>query len=96
MNYRASQVTRFPLDAARTLLSAESVTIFGIVFANGAAQTANINVHDGEDVKRLTVVVPANDTIPIDIEWVADKGIKLPSIGDANVVVTIFHSAVSS
>ena len=96
MNYRASQVTRFSLDVARTLLSSESVTIFGIIYSNAANNPAEIDIHDGNDTKKITIVVPANDSRIVDFEWIADKGLKIPSMGRSDVVVTIFHSGVGS
>lgn len=96
MNYRASRVTRFELDEARTLLSADTLTVFCIIFSNGHSEPAEIDLTDGAGNKKITIIVPANDSRVIDCEWVADGGIKLPTLDDANVVVTIFHSAVSS
>jgi hypothetical protein len=42
------------------------------------------------------MTVPAQDTIPFEMAWMADNGLLIDSIGDADVVVTVFHSAIGA
>jgi hypothetical protein len=93
MNARGSRVTRVTLDADRTIASGESITVFGFIVANSTQNAAEVNITDGTAVtKQITVTVPAQDSRTFDIEFVSDDGITIDSLGNENVIVTVFHS----
>jgi hypothetical protein len=92
VNYRASVVTRVTLDADRQIASGDSIVVFGIVFSNSTTLPAEIDVLDGAGTKHITVTVPPEDTRIVDFEFIADSGLTIDSLGNANVVATVFHS----
>lgn len=96
MNSRASRVTRVTLDQDQPIAGGESITVFYIVVANSTVLDAEVDLKDVSGNVLLTIVAPAHQSETLEIEWVADKGLVVDGIGDANVVVTVFHSAGGS
>ena len=92
MNYRASKVTTFAMDAARTVSSGETITVFGIIISNTTSNPADLVFQNGSGTAIITVTVPANDSKIIDIEFIADDGLVIASAGSADVDVTVFYS----
>ena len=93
MNYRASRVTRVTLDANRIIGAGATITVFYILVANSTSSIAEVDIQDGDSKNRITVVVPPNSSVPVEVEWIADNGLVISGLGNANVFVTIFHSA---
>lgn len=97
MNYRASNVTRVTLNADRTIgNTGDTMVIFAILLANNQSCPAEVDIQNQEGTKTITVVVPPAASFLVDIEWVADNGIKLSSINNIGVIATIFHSSAGA
>lgn len=96
MNYRASRTTRVTLDQDRVIASGDTITVFGIIVANSANQPAEVDIQDASGNNKITITVPAQDSRESKIEWIADGGVLIDSIGDSNVIVTVFHSQPGS
>ncbi len=92
MDYRASRLSFVTLDADRTIASGSTIVVFGIVVANSTVNVAEVHILDGDQTNRLVITVPPKDSKWIDIEWIADNGLIIDSIGSADVFVTVFHS----
>ncbi len=94
MNLKATRSSRVTLDADQTIESGEPIAVFFIIVSNAHSDAAEVDFQTGDGTAtEFTVSVPANDSIVLDVPYIADKGIKLPSIGNANVIVSVFHSA---
>lgn len=92
MNFRPSIITRVDLSADRTIQAGDSITVFGIIFANSSGFDAEIDVSDGNGTKKITMTVRSHDSRFIDVPFVADNGLRIDSIGSDQVYVTVFHS----
>ena len=91
----ASNYTTFAPGAAAdgAVLSEGSIKVFGIVAANtnSSAETVIIEEADGSTVI-MRLQVPANNTIVMDIPFVADNGINVTT--GATTTTTVFHSQI--
>lgn len=88
----ASKITRSVMDAARTV-SESTIRVHGIVVSNATASVAEVVFTDTDDTPILNITCPANDSEHWTPVWIADNGLKITSVGDADVVVTVAHSA---
>jgi hypothetical protein len=88
----ASLVTRVTLDADRQIESGNSITVYGIIFSNSTTLPAEIDILDGAGTKHITATVPPESSVVSEVVFIADSGLTIDSIGDANVVVTVFHN----
>ena len=91
----ASAHTRVTLDVAQTI-SAGSIRVQAIVVSNATVTPAEVVFTDADGTNILNITVPAQNTIPFEMSWMADNGLLIDSIGDANVVVTVFHGAIGA
>jgi hypothetical protein len=97
MDYRASKTTRVTLDADRQIGDGQTITVYGIIIANNhATQPASVEFQSADEDVKFTLNCPAQDSKVMDIEFVADKGLEIDSIGDASVIVSVFHSQAGS
>ena len=92
MNQRAAIVTRVDLSADRIIGNSETITIFGIILANSSSFDAEIDISDIVGTKKITVSVPSHDSKNIEIEFIADNGLRIDGIGSDKVYATVFHS----
>lgn len=92
MNYRASKITRVTLDANRTISSGQTITVFWIVITNSNSSDAEINITDAAGNNSLIVNCMAHDSKVLPIEFVADGGLIIQSIGSTTVSVMVGHS----
>lgn len=95
MIFHASNYTTFAPGASAdgAVLSEGSIKVFGIVAANtdSSAETVVIEEADGSTVI-MRLRVPANDTVVMNIPFVADNGINVTTA--ANTTVVVFHTTV--
>ena len=77
--------------------SGASITVYGFVLANADTQNARTVTFSATDATAgdiMVIVLAASTTIPWDMEWRADKGLKLTcSAADADVTYTVLHSS---
>jgi hypothetical protein len=93
VNYKAAKVTTVNLSAARTIESGSTISIFCVVVANqDPASDADVEISDGNGNVVLPLAIASGDTVVVPAHWIADSGISIASLGNANVHVTIFHS----
>ena len=88
----ASQLTRDTLDAERTN-SAGTFRVLGIIVSNATISDVEIVFNDNTGTNLLNIAVPAHDSVEYSASWIAEAGLIIPSLGDANVVVTVAHGA---
>jgi len=82
------------LDADRLIADGASIYVDHIVVANNSGSGVLVPFRTANDsADELQLAVVANDTLSIQADWLADKGILVKSVGSANVIVTIFHSS---
>jgi len=97
MNWKAAKVTTGALDSDLSIETGNTITVFCIVVANqNDAAVTDVDIKDGDGNVIIPIAVPQNDTVVIDAVWVADNGITVSSLSDANVHVTVFHSQAGS
>lgn len=91
----SSRRTRVTLDQDRLIENGEPCRIDRIVVANstGAGHTVNFERASSAGTVEFTIFVPANDTKGEEPPSIWDGGMKIKSVGDAGVIVTVFHSA---
>ncbi len=86
----APKITRVTLDAARTI-STGSIRVQNIMISNATVSAAEVVFTDTDDTPILNITVPPQDSEDWAVVWIADNGLKVTSLGDANVVVTVAH-----
>jgi hypothetical protein len=93
----ATRIETSDLTAAVTLFST-SRRVVGITVANttGLAETVDFTTGDGLATALFTVEVGINDTIEMNIPFIADKGLRVNTANGAGVVVTAFTGADGS
>jgi hypothetical protein len=98
VNWKASKVTTGALDTALTIESGNTITVFCVIVANQNDDPASVDVEikNGVGDVVIPVAVQPNDTVVIDTPWIADGGVSVDSLSDANVHVTVFHSQAGS
>ena len=94
MIFHASNYTR--VAAAQTdaqVLSEGTIKVFGVVCANtnSSAETVTLEEADGTTVIQ-SIQVPANDTVVVDIVFLAHKGLNVTT--GATTTCTVYHSQV--
>jgi len=73
---------------------ASTIYVGHIVVANNSGGNVLVEVWTGDGgARETTLACPANDTVSLQEDWLADKGLLVKSVGSANVFITIFHSA---
>jgi len=92
----ASSRTRVTLAAERTI-AAGGIHVYGIMVTDIGGAATRAQFLDVDDNILLDVGIPANGSFEVDIEWLADNGLKVkdPAGDDANVLVTVFHNNLS-
>ena len=95
MGYPAPQVTELSLDADRLILNGDSVKVCFIYAANDSAsqQTVLITDNASSPETKFTIPLSPNEKIHLDFQYIADFGVRVPSVGDADVKVTIGHTS---
>ena len=88
---RAPVLTYVTLDAARNI-SNNSITVYGMIFANSTAGTLTVTAQNSADATIFTVEVPANSTVTFETVWLADSGLGFATNGDADMTVAVFHT----
>ena len=95
MSILASKLTRVTLDAARTI-STGTFRVLGIIVSNATVSDVEIVFRDNNATNLLNITVPAQDSVEFSAAWIAENGLVIPSVGDANVVVTVAHGAAGA
>lgn len=88
----ATTHTRVTLDANRTI-SSSSIRVSNIVVSNATASPAEVVFTDADGTNILNITAPAQSSEFLEVHWIAENGLLITSIGDADVVVTVFHGA---
>ena len=84
-------ISRVTLDADR-VISASSVRVHGVCVSNAAAVAVEVVFEDNSGIPLLNIVVPALDSRTFEGPWLADNGLNVLGLGDADIVVTVIHS----
>ena len=95
--HRASNYTHFPAGGiANQAVEAEgTITVYGVVAANTGGATEEVLIEEGDGstiIQRISV--PAGDTIPVPICFLADAGVNVTP--NTNTSVTVYHSKAGS
>jgi hypothetical protein len=88
----ASQLSRVELDDDR-VISAGTLHVLGILVSNATISDVEVVFKNNAAAPILNIAVPAHDSVEFSAQWMADKGLNVASLGDANVVVTVAHGA---
>ena len=98
MNYRPAIVTRVDLSSDRTIGSGNSITVFYILVSNSSDSPVEVDFQYVGGTNAFRLVCPAKDSRPIEVEFVADKGliIDAPAQNGSDTVVSIWHSQEGS
>ena len=88
----ATKTTRVELNAARTI-SLNSIRVHSILVSNDTAGAIEAEFTDADDVALISIAVPVGATYSWDVMWMADNGLKVATLGDADVSVTVAHPA---
>lgn len=89
----ATRRTRVTLDQDRTIAAGESIIVYYIIVANSSNQAAEVCIQDADGSNEATITVPAQDSRPIEVVWLADTGLRIDGIGSDQVFVTVWHSS---
>tara|TARA_R110000751_G_scaffold93078_2_gene181857 strand:- start:820 stop:1017 length:198 start_codon:yes stop_codon:yes gene_type:complete len=61
--------------------------------SNDTAAAIEAEFTDADDVALLSIAVPVGGTYSWDVIWMADNGLKVATLSDADVSVTVAHTA---
>ena len=86
--------SRVTLDADRVIQGGNSIRVYSVVIANSTSSIAEVDLarNDTNQTKILTITVPAQATHSEHLDFMADQGLQILGLGDANVIVTVLHS----
>lgn len=96
MNYRAARTTQVELDVDRIIASGRSMTVFGIMITNSLSTAAEVEFQTASGDIKFNMNCPACDSNILPIQFIADGGLNISGVGNAEVKVTIFHSQEGS
>ncbi len=96
MNYRPSKISRVTLDADRIIGDGGTIVVFSILVANNTDCAASVEFQNIAGTAAFTITAAARDSFELEIEFVADGGLQIDSLSDANVIVSVFHSSVGA
>lgn len=91
----ASQLTRVELNAARTI-SASSIRVNSILACNATAGALEVRFTDTAGTEILSIALPANSSFLWTGPAIFSSGLLALSNSDANVSVTVAHSAAGA
>lgn len=91
----ATILSRSVLDAARVVTTG-TVRVHNVTVANSTAAVVDAVLQDNDGNAVLTLTVPANSSYSFEAIWLADKGLKWATAGDATVIATIAHTQPGS
>ncbi len=94
MNRAAKYTQVDPSQTDSEIQDGETITVYGIVIDGAAGATAIFEEADGSTEIMRASVVAANETLVIDICWLADQGLTVTTPADC--YVTVFHSQSGS
>ena len=86
----ASRITRLTLNADRVLTTG-SIRVYSVYIANTTTTPVEVVFHDNDGIPLLNMVCPAFGSENFAGLWLADNGLKVLSLDDAGVIVTILH-----
>lgn len=91
----ATRVSRGTLDADVVIESGQTIRVHSVIVTNGSAGSVAVDfkIGDGTGDPILTLCANTLGCIVFDGKWLADKGLSADSLGDADVVVNVIHSA---
>lgn len=98
-NIAAARITEQNLSSGLTVASGQTITVFGIILTNSHTNAVTVQFTDGNDDNSFTMNAKECDSTPMDIPFIADKGLKVVAISGDNaekVKVAVFHSQVGS
>ena len=82
------------MDADRLIEGGGSIFIDHVVIANNSAGAVLVEFRTANDSQaELSLAVASNSSVDMQADWLADRGILIKSVFDANVIVTVFHSS---
>ena len=81
------------LDSDVTVESSQTIRVFWISFWNGTGvpQKFQLQYAIGSGTY-ADVAVPTNQTYVYEVHFLADFGLKIPSVGSSDASVSVFHS----
>ena len=93
----ATVLTRVELDAERVVFTAsETVRVDHILVCNAVVGVVEVVFENAAGDEILSIAAPASTSFPYEVSWIADAGITIQTQGDADVSVTIAHSAIGA
>ena len=92
MQKQASRSTRATLGSDFTLLSGNSINLYGIIIANTTSSPVTVNVENAVGTVVFSYRIPADDTKEFDTEILMDGGMVIASV-NADIIATVFHSS---
>lgn len=93
----ASQRTFQAMNSNLTVLGGGTVRVLKLIVSNDSAtqQLLSLDYADSSGTY-AKVVAPGNKTEVVEVDFLADFGLLIPSVGAANLYVTVFHGAAGS
>jgi hypothetical protein len=92
MSIAASRLTRVTLDETQIIITG-SATVRSILISNPTSSAIECVFKNNDNVSILNITVPAQTSFDYDVIFVADKGLKVDGLDNADVVVTVAHGA---
>lgn len=88
----ASKLTRVELDEDRTITTG-STRVHHILVCNASASNVEVTFIDNASATLLTIAVLANSSFGHQAVFIVNNGLLVNSASDADVSVTVAHSA---
>lgn len=88
----ATKITYGTLDAA-LVISTGSIRVSDILVTNASASNVVAIFRDNDNNIKLRLAVLAHDSNSWGAKWIADNGLKVDSLSDSDISVSVAHSA---
>ncbi len=88
----ATRITRHTLEADKTF-DEGSIRVHNIYVSNPIGSAAEIVFTDTDGTPLLNMIAEACDSDQFSGTWIAENGLKVLGLGNANIVVTVLHGA---
>jgi len=92
MNFKASRNATQALSSTFTVALGRPITVFGFIIANSGTTDVEVTWTNNAGTTIGFTDVGVHDTFESNRQWIADAGLKFPSISNADVHVTVFYS----
>lgn len=91
----APKVTYSTLETDFLIENGDTITVMGILIANGTASAITVEITEADTTTDILVFrVPADESVSLDTAFLADRGMYVYGsvVGDAAASITVFHS----